>query len=221
METTCDAAGVSFYWDDSVLSFTLDAKRSVPATVFNRSNTVESRYSLSYDMTLPGGYDGVEVQYRNPTTNKQAYIRYRVRNNQIEAGQPLKAKKFEMMYVRDEFQADFRAQKEGRRLLYSRMSMAITALADGEWVNVGDMVQVPDTCDTNQQAGYIVSRSGKSFESSELKSLSQPYVYKSVSRSVLIKTTDRYYCLSIQYLSMEDSHHGAYRRHSFCIHSVH
>lgn len=167
IETICDAAGVTAFWDDGILSFTLDKKQDAPATIFNRANVVANEYVLSCEMTLPGGFDGVEVKYRNPSTNKQAFIRYKIVNNQILEGTPLKSKKFEMLYIRNAFQARNKALKEVRRLIYSRFSMSIKALADGEWVNVGQMVQVADTYDVNQQAGYINGRVNNDFDTSE------------------------------------------------------
>ncbi|HDC4818424.1 TPA: MoaD/ThiS family protein [Enterobacter bugandensis] len=190
METICDAASVSVYDDNGVLSFTRDSKKTSAATIFNRSNTKPDGYSLSYDMTLPGGYDGVEVQYRNPDTNKQDFVRYRISGNSIIEESPAKAKKFEMLYVRNRFQANERALRECKRLIYSRMTMQITAMADGEWVNIGDMVQVPDTYDTNQQAGYIVSRLGNDFETSERINF---------SGTMFVQVTDSYGATTARY----------------------
>lgn len=45
---------------------------------------------MTYEATLPGGYDGVQVSYVHPTTNNKTYINYRVLNGAIveqEAGE--------------------------------------------------------------------------------------------------------------------------------------
>jgi hypothetical protein len=40
-------------------------------------------YKIMYEITLPGGYDGVQVSYVHPTTNKKMYINYRILNGAI------------------------------------------------------------------------------------------------------------------------------------------
>lgn len=167
IEMICNAARVIAYWDQGVLTFSRDEKRSTQAAVFNRANMVADEFRLTYDMRMPGQYDGVEVEYVNPATNKKAYIRYRVTDAGILEQAAQTPLKISLKGCRNALQARDRARMETLRLFYSRIRMACRVLADGEYVSPGDLIVVADTFDTNQQAGYIVARTGNDFETSE------------------------------------------------------
>ena len=167
IESICNAARVIAYWEEGVLTFSRDEKKVAPAAVFNRANMVSDEFRITYDMRMPGQYDGVEVEYVSPTTNKKEYLRYRINYSGIveEAAQtPLKVT---LLGCRNIVQARDRALLEVRRLLHSRLRMACKVLSDGEYVSPGDLIQVADTYDSNQQAGYIVLRTGNVFDTNE------------------------------------------------------
>lgn len=166
VQAICNAASVTAYWDDGVLTFTRDQKVTHPASVFNRANMKTDEYKITYEATLPGGYDGVQVSYVHPTTNNKTYINYRVLNGAIVEQEAENPNKMEIVGFRNEYQARERALRETKRLIYSRVKMNAKVFEDGI-IQVGSVIQMPDIYDSNQQQGYITGRSGNSFDTSE------------------------------------------------------
>lgn len=166
VQAICNAASVVAYWDDGVLTFTRDQKVDYPAAVFNRANMKTDEYKMTYEATLPGGYDGVQVSYVHPTTNNKTYINYRVLNGVIVEQEAENPNKLEIAGFRNEFQARERALRETKRLIYSRVKMNAKVFEDGI-IQVGSVIQMPDIYDSNQQQGYITGRAGNNFDTSE------------------------------------------------------
>lgn len=166
VQAICNAASVVAYWDDGVLTFTRDQKVDYPAAVFNRANMKTDEYKMTYEATLPGGYDGVQVSYVHPTTNNKTYINYRVLNGAIVEQEAENPNKLEIVGFRNEYQARERAMREVKRLIYSRVKMNAKVFEDGI-IQVGSVIQMPDIYDSNQQQGYITGRAGNNFDTSE------------------------------------------------------
>lgn len=166
VQAICNAASVVAYWDDGVLTFTRDQKVDYPAAAFNRVNMKTDEYKITYEATLPGGYDGVQVSYVHPTTNNKTYINYRVLNGAIVEQEAENPNKLETVGFRNEYQARERALRETKRLIYSRVKMNAKVFEDGI-IQVGSVIQMPDIYDSNQQDGYITGRAGNNFDTSE------------------------------------------------------
>ncbi|EGT4313434.1 MoaD/ThiS family protein [Cronobacter malonaticus] len=166
VQAICNAASVVAYWDDGVLTFTRDQKVDYPAAVFNRANMKTDEYKMTYEATLPGGYDGVQVSYVHPTKNNKTYINYRVLNGAIVEQEAENPNKLEIVGFRNEYQARERAMREVKRLIYSRVKMNAKVFEDGI-IQVGSVIQMPDIYDSNQQQGYITGRAGNNFDTSE------------------------------------------------------
>ncbi|MGW8595857.1 host specificity factor TipJ family phage tail protein [Providencia rettgeri] len=167
IETICNSARVTAYYDNAVLTFSREQSSEFPMTTFNRSNITGNDMKISYDMTMPSGNDGVEIEYVEPVRNKKDYIRFRVDENGIAEGLSRTPNKIVLQGCRNRYQAMDRALLEANRLIHQRTSISLTTLADGGNVYPSDMVLIADTYDSNQQAGYITERKGEVFTTSE------------------------------------------------------
>ncbi|HEC8346263.1 TPA: MoaD/ThiS family protein [Providencia rettgeri] len=167
IETICNSARVTAYFDNAVLTFSREQSSEFPMTTFNRSNITGNDMKISYDMSMPSGYDGIELEYVEPVRNKKDYIRFRVDDNGITEGLSRTPNKIVLQGCRNHYQALDRALLEANRLIHQRTSISLTTLADGGNVYPSDMVLIADTYDSNQQAGYITERNGGAFTTSE------------------------------------------------------
>ncbi|MEQ5740680.1 host specificity factor TipJ family phage tail protein, partial [Providencia rettgeri] len=167
IETICNAARVTAYFDNAVLTFSREQSSEFPMTTFNRSNITGNDMKISYDMSMPSGYDGIELEYVEPVRNKKDYIRFRVDENGITEGLSRTPNKIVLQGCRNRYQALDRALLEANRLIHQRTSISLTTLADGGNVYPSDMVLIADTYDSNQQSGYITERKGEIFTTSE------------------------------------------------------
>lgn len=167
IETICNTARVTAYFDNAVLTFSREQSSEFPMTTFNRSNITGNDMKISYDMSMPSGYDGIELEYVEPVRNKKDYIRFRVDENGITEGLSCTPNKIVLQGCRNRYQAMDRALLEANRLIHQRTSISLTTLADGGNVYPSDMVLIADTYDSNQQAGYITERKGEAFKTSE------------------------------------------------------
>ncbi|HIE0659308.1 TPA: host specificity factor TipJ family phage tail protein [Providencia rettgeri] len=178
IETICNAARVTAYYDNAVLTFSREQSSEFPMTTFNRSNITGNDMKISYDMSMPSGYDGIELEYVEPVRNKKDYIRFRVDENGITEGLSRTPNKIVLQGCRNRYQAMDRALLEANRLIHQRTSISLTTLADGGNVYPSDMVLIADTYDSNQQAGYITERKGEVFTTSEkIKFDAEMWVY--------------------------------------------
>lgn len=128
--------------------------------------------SISYAAHLPASNDGVEVEYVDEATQaKKSYVRLQIGSGSPVAGAVSNPKKIKLQGCTTQAQAENRAQLEARRLIYQRVSVSDTALADASGLGIGSLVRWIDpndfAGDDGLQAGEVLAISGNVITPSE------------------------------------------------------
>ncbi len=169
IQTICNVARVDLNWIGDVLTFWRDESVDFPDAVYARSNMFWDEYKMAWSMSLPGGYDGVTLDYIDPALNKKAYIYLSITDAGIAEvpDATINAKQVSLSGCRNGAQANDRAWLEARKILHSRVTMTVKVLESTQVVR-GTVVQCPDMYDNAQQTGYLKGREGNIFHTSEI-----------------------------------------------------
>ena len=159
--------------DGTKWTITRDQARPYPELQLDYRNLAAVGDStISYAAHLPATYDGVELEYVDEATQaKKSYIRLNIGSGAPVAGAVSNPKKIKLQGCTTEAQAENRAQLEARRLIYQRVSVSDTALADAGGLGIGALVRWIDpndfAGDDGLQAGEVLAISGNVITPSE------------------------------------------------------
>lgn len=159
--------------DGTKWTATRDQARPYPELQLDYRNLAASGDStISYAAHLPATYDGIELEYVDEATqSKKSYIRLNISSGAPVAGAVSNPKKIKLQGCTTMAQAENRAQLEARRLIYQRVSVSDTALADAGGLGIGALVRWIDpndfAGDDGLQAGEVLAINGNVITPSE------------------------------------------------------
>jgi hypothetical protein len=165
LQTAANVARCVVWRDGQQWTVTRDQARPVHEMQFDYRNLAAGGESAtSYAAHLPASNDGVEVEYIDEATQaKKAYIRLNISTGAVVAGVSANPLKIQLAGCATEAQALNRANMEARRLLYQRVAINDTALADASALGLGALVRWVDPADfggDGLQAGEVLAISG-------------------------------------------------------------
>ena len=160
LQFVANTARCTIWRDGTRWTATRDQARSAPEMQFDYRNLAAGGESvIGYAAHLPASNDGVEVEYVDQTTQaKKAYIRLNISTGGPVVGASVNPKKVKLPGCATMTQAENRAQLEARRLIYQRVTVRDTALADASSLGLGALVRWIDPNDfggDDLQAGEV------------------------------------------------------------------
>ena len=159
--------------DGTKWTATRDRARPYPELQLDYRNLAAAGDStISYAAHLPATNDGIELEYVDEVTqSKKSYIRINISSGAPVIGAVANPKKIKLQGCTTQAQAENRAQLEARRLIYQRISVSDTALADAGGLGIGALVRWIDpndfAGDDGLQAGEVLTISDNIITTSE------------------------------------------------------
>lgn len=180
LETVCNAARVSTFLTNGQWQFVRDELREYPSGLISGRDIAKNgrEYSITGGGSNPSDFDGVRLEYIDPSTNKKAYIRKQIVNGAFVDGESFNPKIVELAGCRNETQARNRAELEIRKLAYQVESLTETVLPSGSIFDKGDVILYSEQYESIAMDGEVLSVSGNAITTSELLTFESGETYK-------------------------------------------